>query len=419
MNTPRTSAWSISTIDKPYTPSKNHDHLLEDLNLEPVRPLKTLFVITSMPVGGAETLLVNMLRGFRQTHIIPEVACLKEKGPLGEAIQNEFQVSENWLHGKFDFRVLPRLVGFMKKKQFDAVITVGAGDKMFWGRICAKLAKVPVICSALHSTGWPDGVGKLNRFLTPITDAFIGVAKSHGDFLVQFERFPANKVAVIPNGVDTKRFCPDESAKREIRQELGLELRTPLVGIVAALRHEKNHGLFVAAARKVVDVTPNAQFVIIGEGPERENIVAAIQSHSLTNHVRLLGNRFDTHRLLAAMNVFALTSHNEASPVSILEALSCGVPVVSTRVGSVAESVYDQWNGFTVEPGNVEEVSNRIIHLLKNTITSEKMGLNGREHVQQKGSLDNMVRMYEHLIHSIHSNKVHRADQSPFAESIS
>ena len=399
------NASTTSTVELDNQASKRSIVLQDDFDLNPARPLKTLFVITSMPVGGAETLLVNMMRRFRKSHIIPSVACLKEKGPLGEALENEFEVSENWLKSKFDLRVLPNLSAFIRRKQFDAVVTVGAGDKMFWGRLSARLASVPVICSALHSTGWPDGVGKLNRLLTPITDAFIGVAKSHGDFLVKFERFPANKVAVIPNGVDTNRFRPNEQANREVRQELGLGARSPLVGIIAALRHEKNHGLFVAAARKVVNTIPNAHFVIIGEGPERQNIEAAIESLGLTKHVRLLGTRFDTERLLAAMNVFALTSHNEASPVSILEALACGVPVVSTRVGSVAESVYDQWNGFTVEPGCVEDVSNRILHLLKNPITCEKMGQNGREHVQRMGSLDKMVRMYEQLIHSIFSHK--------------
>jgi glycosyltransferase involved in cell wall biosynthesis len=324
---------------------------------------------------------------------------------LGEQISKEFEVTDGWLRGKFDFFVVKRLASYFKKNKFDAVVTVGAGDKMFWGRMSARLASVPVICSALHSTGWPDGVGKLNRFLTPITDAFIAVAKSHGRFLVDFEKFPANKVVVIPNGVDTDRFYSNREARNQVREELGLEKRIPLIGIVAALRHEKNHGMFVDAARKVVDSVPAAQFVIIGEGPERANIEARIHSHGLQSNVRLLGNRFDTERLLAAMDVFALTSHNEASPVSILEALSCEVPVVSTNVGSVAESVHDQWNGFTVSPGDVDETAAKILHLLRNPSTCQKMGANGREHVQENGSLNNMVRMYEELIHRIHDKK--------------
>ena len=80
-----------------------------ELDSAPSRPLKTLFVISSLAVGGAETLLVNTFRNFRKTHVIPSVACLKKKGLLGEAIENEFEVTENWLTNRFDLRVLPKL----------------------------------------------------------------------------------------------------------------------------------------------------------------------------------------------------------------------------------------------------------------------------------------------------------------------
>ena len=390
------------------TPEVARNTVSGDLVPNPQRPLKTLFVITSMPVGGAEVLLVNLLRGFRSTHIIPSVACLKEKGPLGEEIAAEFSVTDHWLSSKYDLRVAPRLAGYLRREKFDAIISVGAGDKMFWGRLAGRLASLPVICSALHSTGWPDGVGKMNRWLTSITDAFIAVAKPHGQFLVDFERFPSNKVAVIPNGVDTNRFRPNRGSRDVVRAELGLEPNTPIIGIVAALRPEKNHALFLNAASKVLEKCPKAHFVIVGDGPERSTIEKVIKALGIEKSVSLLGTRSDTPKLLAAMDVFALTSHNEASPVSILEALACGVPVVSTRVGSVAESVHDQWNGFTVEPGDVQAVAERIQYLLWNKETAEMMGNNGREHVQNHGSLDTMVRMYEQLVHSIFDRKTNR-----------
>jgi len=403
-----TSCAEANSIVRSSSPLRTNQ--VDDLVPNPIRPLKTLFVITSMPVGGAEVLLVNLMRRFRASHILPSIACLKEKGPLGEEISREFSVTDHWLRSKFDVRVVPRIAKHMQREEIDAVVTVGAGDKMFWGRVAARLASVPVVCSALHSTGWPDGVGKLNRLLTPITDAFIAVAKSHGQFLVDFERFPASKVVVIPNGVDTVRFRPSPTERLSVRHELGINSDSPLIGIVAALRPEKNHSLFVQAARKIVNAASNAHFVVVGEGPERSRIEALIHTLSLAKNVTLLGNRSDTPRLLAAMDVFALTSHNEASPVSILEALSSGVPVVSTRVGSVAESVHDQWNGFTVDEGDVEGVAKRVLNLIRNPSTAEMMGKNGREHVQSHGSLDTMVRMYEQLIHRIFEQKRNRVE---------
>ena len=119
-----------------------------------------MFLLTSMPVGGAETLLVNLVRRFDRRRIEPLIGCLKEKGVLGEAISNEVPTFEHLIHHKYDVAVIGRLKKLFRDQSVDAMITVGAGDKMFWGRIAARQAKVPVILSALHSTGWPDGVGR-------------------------------------------------------------------------------------------------------------------------------------------------------------------------------------------------------------------------------------------------------------------
>jgi hypothetical protein len=91
----------------------------------------------------------------------------------------------------------------LRRREIDAIVTVGAGDKMFWGRLAARLAGVPVVAAALHSTGWPDVVGRLNRWLPPFTDAFIACAPTHGRYLIEQECFPAERVHVVPNGVDT------------------------------------------------------------------------------------------------------------------------------------------------------------------------------------------------------------------------
>ncbi|MFK8113554.1 MAG: glycosyltransferase, partial [Rubripirellula sp.] len=316
-----------------------------------------MFVITSMPVGGAETLLVNMMRRMDPKVVQPEVICLKEPGPLGQQIAEEFPLHADMLNSKWDLRVLPRLVSLMFRRRADVVVTVGAGDKMFWGRIAAAIAGVPVVASALHSTGWPDGVGRMNRLLTPITDAFIAVADSHGQFLTDFEKFPAGKVRVIRNGVDCDRFVPSLTARSEVRDELGLPQDTPLVGIVAALRSEKNHSMLVRAAAQVRQQIPDAHWLIVGDGPERTKIERLADELGIADRIHLLGTRYDTDRLVAALDVFTLCSLNEASPVSILEALACEVPVMATNVGSIRESIVEGETGSLIESEDTEAMS--------------------------------------------------------------
>jgi glycosyltransferase involved in cell wall biosynthesis len=367
------------------------------------RPLRVLFLTTSMPVGGAETLLMNLVRRMDRTRFAPEIVCLKERGPLGEELAAEMPVHAALLANKFDLRVLPSLWRLMRRPRTDAVITVGAGDKMFWGRLAAKLAGVPVIASALHSTGWPDGIGRLNRLLTPLTDAFIGVAAPHAEHLVHVEGFPAEKVYTIYNGVDCERFAPRDGSG--LRRSLGIDEEAPVVGILAALRPEKNHELFLQGAKRIQAAMPAAKFLIIGDGPRRLELEAVTRELGLADAVRFLGSRSDVPELLNACDLVALTSHNEAAPVSILEALASGVPVVASNVGSVQESVIDSVTGRLFPAGDVVAFANGTIELLAEPELRRQLGAEGRRRVMEQWSLESMVRGYEQLIERVYTAK--------------
>lgn len=367
-------------------------------------PLRVHFVITSLPVGGAEVLLLNMLRRMNRDHVEPEVICMKEPGELGTEIASQVPLHSHLIGSKWDIGVLPRLSSLLRKRESDAVITIGAGDKMFWGRLAAKLAGVPVICSALHSTGWPDGVGKLNRLLTPITDGFIACAQGHAEHLSKYEKFSRERVFMIPNGVDTDRFCPNPKKRGWLRDELAVSADSLLVGIVAALREEKNHVQFVKAGFQVLKEMPNTHFVIVGDGPEKAKIEAEIRSLGLAKHFHLLGSRSDTDSILPGLDAFTLTSRNEANPVSILEALSCGVPVVAPDVGSISETVIPGQTGFLTQPLDEKSTAEMLLKLLANPAFASELGRNGRNLVEQTASLDVMVSGYESLISQLYNN---------------
>lgn len=276
---------------------------------------------------------------------------------------------------------------------------------MFWGRLAAKLAGVPVICSALHSTGWPDGVGRLNRWLTPLTDGFIAVAQSHAEYLAEHERFPAERVFTIPNGVDINRFRPNHAQRAWLRSQLGIADDAQVVGIVAALRPEKNHAQFIQAAREVLRHFPNTHFAIVGEGSERQSIEATLADCRHRSHFHLLGNRNDTERILAGLDLFCLTSRNEANPVSILEALSCCVPVIAPDVGSISETVIDGKTGILTKPLRWEETVAAMIGVLRDPPRAARLGRAGRVLVRDRWSLQSMVQGYETLIAEIYNVK--------------
>ena len=367
-----------------------------------------MFLLTSMPIGGAETLLVNLVRRFDPNRISPLIGCLKEKDVLGVELENEIPVFENLIHHKYDFAVAGRLRKLFKKENVDAVITVGAGDKMFWGRLGARRASVPVILSALHSTGWPDGVGRLNRLLTGITDGFIAVAKQHARYQVEQERFPEHKVFLIPNGIDTDRFTVDTESRDQWRQKLSIPTDAPTVGIVAALRPEKNHDLFLRAAKLTFQKNSSAHFVIAGDGPERNRLESLAKTLNLETNIHFIGSTQDIPGVLSMIDVFSLTSHNEASPVSIMEALSCQRPVVSTDVGSIDESVLEDKTGYLVLPGDADKLAERWTQLLGDEQLRNRLGEAGRQHVIENCSLQSMTNGYTHLLETTFALKTKR-----------
>ena len=382
--------------------------MLKKLSDREPRPIRVMFLLTSMPIGGAETLLVNLVRQIDRSRIEPMIGCMKQKDVLGEVLSEEIPVFENLIEHKYDVAVVGRLKRLFKEQNVDALITIGAGDKMFWGRLAAYLAKVPVILSALHSTGWPDGVGRLNRMLTRITDGFIAVARQHAQYQVEQEKFPQQKVFLIPNGIDTQKFVFNPQSRQLWRSELGIKVDAPVVGIVAALRSEKNHDLFLESAKRVSSQMADAQFVIAGDGPERTRLETLARDLEIDDRVHFIGSTQDVIGVLSMVDMFALSSHNEASPVSIMEALSCQRPVVATDVGSIDESVLEGKTGFLVPCDDAQAMSERWLEILGDKTLAQTLGQQGREHIVANSSLESMTEGYASLIESIYARKTNQ-----------
>ena len=178
---------------------------------------------------------------------------------------------------------------------------------------------------------------------------------------------------------------------------------------MAALRPEKNHELFLRAAAIVHRQMPQAQFLVVGDGPRRAELEILARQLSLDESVRFLGARRDIPGPAGADDVFVLTSHMEANPVSILEAMAVEKPVVATRVGSVPETVLHGKTGFLTTPGSAEEIASRMVELLQSPDRGAAMGRAGREEVILHWSVERMVSGYEELLSEIYAGKAARA----------
>ncbi|MEZ6108505.1 MAG: glycosyltransferase [Pirellulaceae bacterium] len=158
-------------------------------------------------------------------------------------------------------------------------------------------------------------------------------------------------------------------------------------------------------AQRVRQAIPTSRLVIIGTGPQEATLRAFVDQHHLENMVVFAGARSDIPECLSALDAFVLTSKMEASPVSILEALSVERPVVATAVGSIPESVIEGHTGYLASVDDDETLANRVIELLSQVELRQRLGRQGRAHVKQHGSLSTMVDGYCNLIAGIYDAK--------------
>jgi len=387
------------------------------------RRLNIMFVASTLAVGGVERLLLEVLDNLDLTRFRPIVVCLKAAGPLAEELSEKpVPLFADLMAHRLDLRVLYRLTRLMRRQKVDAVFTLNPGDKMFWGRLCAHVARVPVAVSAIHSTGaiLPDGrvasvLGWPNKRLTPFTDTFIALCDYQKQYLINSEGLPARKVTVIYNGVSTDKVRPRRSAV-EVRQELGLPEGAPVVGIVAVMRPEKRHDVFLRAAAAVLRTHPETHFLVVGDGPMRPRIESLWRALGLQQQVHLLGFRSDVIDVMNVMDVVALTSHPaDTFPLSLLEAMALGKPLVVTDVpGGIKELVAPvgegsgEAAGLVVSPLDPRSVARAMTQLIENPELARKLGTAGQNRVRDRFTIERTVAQIQDLIAGVYDHKVSR-----------
>ena len=163
--------------------------------------------------------------------------------------------------------------------------------------------------------------------------------------------------------------------------------------------------MFLQVAASVCEKLPAARFLVIGDGPERPKLESLARSLGVAEAVRFLGTRSDVDEVLSLLDVLLLTSHMEANPICLLEAMAAGKPVVATRVGSVAETVLPGKSGYLVVPGDSQAMAAYVLELFGDRNRAAEMGRAGREYVLARWTVDRMVRGYEELISSVYAAK--------------
>ncbi|MEU5841260.1 glycosyltransferase [Rhodococcus sp. NPDC047139] len=354
------------------------------------RPLRLMYVVPDLGVGGAERHVTTLLPRLDPERFTSCVVCVGDPGELfSDLVESHIPATALRRTKRQMVGAVLDLVRQMRRFRPDIVITRGYNAETL-GRTAAFLARVPHVVVWVHHCGDPEPRGRLRRFadrcLDPLTDAYFGVAEAQRAFMTDDLGCPAEKITVVHNGVDTSLYDPEDD--RSVLPELGIPGDVPTVGIVAALRPEKDHDCFLRAARQVVDARPDVRFLVVGDGPCRPELEALVDESDLRENVVFTGSRSDIPRLLRALDLVVLSSYSiECFPMALLEAMASGRPAVCTAVGGVPEMLVDGVTGRLVPARDARSLADAMLALLDDPELARKMGRSARERVDAEFTL--------------------------------
>jgi len=210
----------------------------------------------------------------------------------------------------------------------------------------------------------------LGRYVVNRSERLIAVSKAVASYAPHYGASP-DKITVVPNAVDSVSFHPD----LKIEQRWDGRLR---VGFVGRLIANKGPQYLLEAAPALLTTHPRAEIVMVGDGPMRPTLEARAEALGIRDKVSFLGNRKDVADVLRSCDIFVRPSLMEGMPLTVLEAMACGVPVVATPVGGTPEVVQDEHTGLLVPPGNIGELSIALVRLAQQPLLRERLGEAGR-----------------------------------------
>lgn len=384
--------------------------------LPPVETRSRLHVaqlVTRMDIGGVPDHVMTLVRGLRPD-IDVTVVCgsvdprhARDFAALGVPVR---LVPLERLLSPTDFGSLRALVGLIRHERFDVVHTHMSKAALLGG-IAARLAGVPVTVNTAHNLGSLAFTRAAARalfrvydrlLLTLTNDAVVTVSERVRAHMLDRNIAGPQRVVAIPNGIDVSRFHQDPQAGMAVRRAFGVGDAEMLVVTVARLVWFKGLDMLLDAAAAVAERRSDVRFLIVGDGVQRQDLEAQAARLGIADRVTFAGERRDVPELLAAADVFALSSVSEGMPISILEAMASARAVVATDVGGVGELVDHGRTGFLVPPHDAGAFAAALLDLAGDAELRQRMGIAGLARVRDHFSTAQMVRrtrgLYEALM---------------------
>ncbi len=354
--------------------------------------MKILFIGPNLGAGGAERQLSILAPGLLELGFDARVIALDAGGPFVEPLRRRGVPVE--VIGMRHQADLPRLLrcGLVRDFAPDVVVSRSVSGTCV-GHAVARRRRARHVCNDHMQVGMalPPRREAMMGLIAPHLDMVIGVSRDQAA-IWRRRGCPADRFVVVANGVRVPEVAEDRD---ELRRELGVAPSAVVALLVANLRPEKRVPDFVQAVRQARRTHPELVGLIVGDGAERAAVERAIGEDT---GVRLLGQRDDVPRLMKASDLFALSSTYEAAPMSILEAMAAGLPVLATSVGGVPELVLDRTTGLLVAPSDPAAMAEQLTLLVGDPGLRGALGEAGRRRQRERWSARAMVDGYASIL---------------------
>jgi len=346
---------------------------------------RILLLITLAETGGAQTYVATLVRALVDRSELTVAA--HGHGPVRTTADEAGADFIPLRHVRRPISVWRDLLGLLElviliRRVRPHIVHASSSKVGVLGRIAAWLARVPIRIFTVH--GWAFAAARgpgstvyrwSERLVRPLTTATVCVSESERAAGIAARSCDRATTVVIPNAID--------AAGRPVAHP-GTD--PPRIVAVGRLQAPKDPLSLVHAVAKLRGRP--FQALIVGNGPDRPVVEAELRRLGLAEAVDLAGERDDVAEILATSHVFVLSSRSEASPISVLEAMAAGLPVVASRVGGLPELVVEGETGLLVAPGNPEELATALARLLDDPALRERLGSAGRARVQTHFALD-------------------------------
>ncbi len=289
-----------------------------------------------------------------------------------------------------DFRALLALHRMIRDGSYDIVHT-NSSKAGILGRIAARWAKVPYVVHTVHGWSFHDHMSDWSRrFYVTVEkaaalycDRLIVVSPKDQEKGIAHGIGRSGNYRLVRSGIELHCFGHPTVPAEETRRALGIPDGRPVVGSVLRMSPQKAPLDLVAAFSRISRNYPDAWFVIVGDGPLRPQVERAIEEGRIADRTVLTGQRSDVPELMAAFDIFVLSSLWEGLPRVLPQAMATRLPIVCTRVDGCAEVVSDGINGYLVEPGAIDAMADRVGRLLADAGLRARMGAEGLARVSE------------------------------------